>query len=299
MIEPRSYQWVLALLFALAAHLALAKLLEPSAPIELHDPGIRISLGGAGPAGGDGAADAVETIEMDALPTATVDATAIRAVSAPALSPTLAPTLATANETVRAAEPAPPPPITAVEPSSPKPKAKAVRSRETPPPPIARARAAPKPKTESGPQAINPRPTSAKTASVDANATGKASGKQGAAGAGAPSATGAGGGGTAGKGDGGTSKDRYYAELAAWLERHKRYPSQARKLRQEGIVRVRFVIDRSGKVISHQIETSSGHTALDHAASELLRRASPMPAIPASMGQSRLEIVVPIAYRLR
>ncbi|SDW82288.1 energy transducer TonB [Thiocapsa roseopersicina] len=286
MMEPRRYQWVLALLFALAAHLVLAKLLEPPAPIELDDPGIRISLGGAGPAG-DGAAGAVESIAAEVVPAATSEATAIQAVSAPAI----APTLATATETIRAAEPAPPAPITAVEPVRPKPKADPVRSRETPPPRTARA--APKPKPETGSKTTKPRSTSAKTASVDAN-TG---GKPGAGGKGA--AAGAEGGGTAGKGDGGKSKDRYYTELAAWLERHKRYPSQARKMRQEGIVRVRFVIDRSGKVISHRIETSSGHTALDHAASELLRRASPMPAIPASMGRSRLEIVVPIAYRLR
>jgi protein TonB len=150
---------------------------------------------------------------------------------------------------------------------------------------------------ETEPRITKPRANAAKTASADA--AGKATGKQSSGGAGTPSAAGAGGGGTSGKTDGGTSKDRYYAELAAWLERHKRYPSHARKMRQEGIVRVRFVIDRSGKVISHRIETSSGHSALDQAASELLRRASPMPAIPASMGRSRLEIVVPIAYRLR
>lgn len=292
MMEPRRYQWVLALLFALAAHLVLAKLLEPPAPIKLDDPGIRISLGGAGPAG-SGAAGAVESVAAEVVPAATSETTAIQAVSVPALAPEITPELATPTETIRASEPAPPSPITAVEPVRPKPKAEPVRSRQTPPPRTARA--APKPKPETGPKTTKPRSTSAKTASVDAN-TG---GKPGAGGKGATSAAGAGGGGTAGKADGGKSKDRYYAELAAWLERHKRYPSQARKMRQEGIVRVRFVIDRSGKVLSHRIETSSGHTALDRAASELLRRASPMPAIPASMGRSRLEIVVPIAYRLR
>ncbi|WP_296805419.1 energy transducer TonB [Thiocapsa sp.] len=295
MIEPRRHQWVLALLFALAAHLALAKLLEPPAPIEQDDPGIRISLGRAGPAGSDGAADAVESIEADILPTATLEATAIQAVSAPAL----APVLATTTETIRAAEPALPPPIAAAEPVTSKPRAETVRSRETPPPRTARAAPKPKQEPETEPHTKKARPTAATAASVDANAAGKAGGKHGPGAGGSPSAAGTGGGGTSGKVDGGKSRDRYYAELAAWLERHKRYPSQARKMRQEGIVRVRFVIERNGKVVSHRIETSSGHAVLDHAASELLRRASPMPAIPASMGRSRLEIVVPIAYRLR
>ncbi|MFB1490015.1 MULTISPECIES: TonB family protein [unclassified Thiocapsa] len=296
MIEPRRHQWVLALLFALAAHLALAKLLEPPAPIAPDDPGIRISLGGAGPAGGDGAADAVESIAADSLPTETLEATAIQAVSAPVL----APVPATATETIRAAEPAPPPPVSAAEAVTPKPKAEMVKGRETPPPRTAQAAPRSKKEPQTAQQTKQPRPTKANTASADAEAAGNATGERSTGGADAPSATGAGvGGGTAGTSDGGKSKNRYYAELAAWLERHRRYPSQARKLRQEGIVRVRFVIDSSGKVISHRIEASSGHTALDHAASELLRRASPMPAIPASMGQSRLEIVVPIAYRLR
>ncbi len=293
MIEPRRHQWVLALLFALAAHLALAKLFEPPAPIELDDPGIRISLGGAGPAGGDGAADAAEAIAANALPAATLEATAIQAISPPAL----APVSTTATETIRATEPAPPRPIAAAEPVTPTPKTETVKRRETPPPRTARDAPKTKPPAETQPQPKKPRANAAKAASGDT--AGTAIGGQSAGGAGAPSAPGAGGGGTSGKADGGKSKDRYYAELAAWLERHKRYPPQARKMRQEGIVRVRFVIDRNGKVISHRIESSSGHTALDLAASELLRRASPMPAIPASMGQSRLEIVVPIAYRLR
>ncbi|UHD14853.1 energy transducer TonB [Thiocapsa bogorovii] len=288
-MELRRYQWMLALLFALAVHLALAKLLEPAAPIAVNDPGIRIALGGAGAAGGEGAADGIESIEANIPPAATLEATAIQAIGASAL--------VTATETIRAAEPQPPPPITAVEPASPKPKAESVRAPKTPP--ARTARAAPEPKPEKRAQTTKPPTSGAKTASVDAKAAGKASAKPGSGGGDAASAAGAGSGGTAGKADGGKSKDRYYAQLAAWLERHKRYPSQARKLRQEGIVRVRFVIDRNGKVISHRIESSSGHTALDRAASELLRRASPMPAIPASMGRSRLEIVVPIAYRLR
>nr|WP_093188078.1 energy transducer TonB [Thiocapsa sp. KS1] len=297
MMEPRRHQWVLALLFALVAHLAVAQLLAPPAQIASSDPGIRLSLGGAGPGGSKGANDAVDSIGADAIPTtALVEAAAIQAVSPSAV--------ASVSEVIRAAEPAPPPPITAVEPARSKPKAETVRSRETPPPRTARVAPKPKPEPEpepaTEPRIKSPRPNAARSASVDANATGKVTGKPSAGGGGAASAAGAGGGGgTSGKAEGGKSKDRYYAELAAWLERHKRYPALARKMRQEGIVRVRFVIDRNGRVISHRIETSSGHTALDDAASELLRRASPMPAIPARMGQSRLEIVVPIAYRLR
>ncbi len=274
-MEPRPSQWALALLFALVAHLALAMLLEPPAPIEPEGPGIRIALGGAGPAGGADTADASAPL------TETLAATGIDVVQP-------------ATETLQATQPAPPPPIAAIEPLKSTAKPEAIKSREAPPPPpvrTARAEQKPQPKPTSKPKAVKPQPSSPKTASAGAD-IGSAPGTM-------PATTPAGGGGEAvGTDQGGKSKNRYYAELAAWLERHKRYPARARQLRQEGVVRVRFVIDRSGKLVSHRIENSSGHDALDQAAADLVRRASPMPAIPSSLG-SRLEIVVPIAYRLR
>jgi periplasmic protein TonB len=289
MAEPRRYQWGLALLFAVVAHVAIATLVRSPAPVAVGEPGIRIALGSAGSAGGDGAE-----------PEAKTGAPVIKSSDAADRIETLAPVA----ERIQAIEPALPEPVTAVaveEPLQPTTKAEAVQSRE-PPPPQRSARVAPKPQAQpqpAKPQLAKPQPPAPKAASNAAD-TGTPSGDSRANPGGTTSAAGQGGGGqTSGSAQGGKSRDRYYAELAAWLERHKRYPQRARQLRQEGVARVRFVIDRSGKVISHRIEKSSGHSALDEAASELLRRASPMPAIPPSIGQSRLEIVVPIAYRLR
>jgi protein TonB len=282
MAEPRRYQWGLALLVALMAHLAIARLVESPAPVAVGEPGIRIALGSAGHAGGDGAEPEAKTGAPVTKPSDAADR--IQAIAPVA-------------ERIQAIAPTMPEPITAVaveKPLQPTTKAEAVRSRE-PPPPQRSARVAPKPQA----QPAKPRPPAPKAAS-NAAGPGTPSGESAANPGGTTSAAGPGGGGqTSGSAQGGKSADRYYAELAAWLERHKRYPQRARQLRQEGVARVRFVIDRSGKVISHRIEKSSGHSALDEAASELLRRASPMPAIPPSIGQVRLEIVVPIAYRLR
>jgi periplasmic protein TonB len=280
--KPRRYQWVVALLLALIAHWAVAILLEPPAPIVLEGPGLRIALGGAGPAGGDAAA-------RPGGPDAPLSA----AATAEAIAPVA--------ERVQAVEPTPPKPITALdadEPLEATTKESVIRSREPPPPqPQRAARVEPKPKTPTA----KPRPPAPEIASDAAEKSpGTSPGHSAATRGGTPSETGRGGGGDAsGSAQGGKSKDGYYAELAAWLERHKRYPLRARQLRQEGVARVRFVIDRNGRVISHRIEKSSGHATLDEAASELLRRASPMPAIPPSIEQARLEIVIPIAYQLR
>ncbi len=114
------------------------------------------------------------------------------------------------------------------------------------------------------------------------------------------SATGARRGGGAGGGSGsGSARQSYYGQLAAALNRHKRYPYAARKARQEGVVKVRFVIDAQGQVLERDIEASSGYRALDKEVIAMVERASPLPAIPAELGRTQLAIVLPIEFSLR
>ena len=107
-----------------------------------------------------------------------------------------------------------------------------------------------------------------------------------------------GSGGAGGRG-GQASTSNYYGRLATWLARHKRYPVQARRLRQEGTVKVTFTITGSGRVVSKRIVQSSGYELLDEEVQTMLERASPLPRIPSSLGRSRLTITLPVAFRLR
>ncbi|MCA1790789.1 MAG: energy transducer TonB, partial [Thioalkalivibrio sp.] len=91
----------------------------------------------------------------------------------------------------------------------------------------------------------------------------------------------------------------YMAQLRAWLERHRQYPRQARMRRMEGTVVVRFVLDRSGDVLSYEIEDSSGHGILDREVELMIERAQPFPAIPSHVERSPLEVVVPVQFTLR
>lgn len=102
----------------------------------------------------------------------------------------------------------------------------------------------------------------------------------------------------AGGGVPGAKRD-YFALLSAWLERHKQYPSRAQRRRQEGTVYLRFVVDREGKVLSYQIERTSGYALLDREVEEMIRRATPLPAMPNELAQSRLELVVPVSFYMR
>jgi protein TonB len=91
----------------------------------------------------------------------------------------------------------------------------------------------------------------------------------------------------------------YMAILQSWLEKHKEYPRGARLRRMEGTTLLYFVMDRDGRVLDFRIERSSGYEILDHEVEEMIRRAQPLPPMPDSMKQARLELVVPVQFLLR
>jgi protein TonB len=90
----------------------------------------------------------------------------------------------------------------------------------------------------------------------------------------------------------------YRALLSEWLEAHKYYPETARERGEEGLVLLRFRIDRSGRVLDCTVARSSGYADLDNAAVEMMRGAV-LPPFPPSMPEQSLEIAVPIRFGLR
>ncbi len=82
--------------------------------------------------------------------------------------------------------------------------------------------------------------------------------------------------------------------LVAQLERHKRYPAQARG--EQGVASLAFHIDRRGTLLSSRIVRSSGSAALDEETLALVKRAQPFPPPPAGMPDDQLSFVVPVRY---
>jgi protein TonB len=91
----------------------------------------------------------------------------------------------------------------------------------------------------------------------------------------------------------------FAGRLFAHLNKYKRYPEGAKLRHQEGIVSLRFTMDRLGHVLSFDIAKSSGSAALDGEARELLQRAQPLPGLPAEFGRDTLDLVVPVEFFLR
>lgn len=91
----------------------------------------------------------------------------------------------------------------------------------------------------------------------------------------------------------------YFALISAHLNRRKIYPPEARKARQEGVVTIRFTVDRAGNVSAAAIKRGSGHDLLDQATLELLQRVAPLPRMPATMARESVTLALPIEYSLK
>jgi protein TonB len=78
----------------------------------------------------------------------------------------------------------------------------------------------------------------------------------------------------------------------------KRYPVQAERAGQQDTVMVRFVIDRTGAVLSADIAKSQGFALLDGEARALIQRASPLPAPPSEVAGDEIELIAPIQFIL-
>jgi protein TonB len=90
----------------------------------------------------------------------------------------------------------------------------------------------------------------------------------------------------------------YLSRLVAHLNAYKNYPYDARARRQQGTVRLRFVMDREGRVLSFAVVGSSGVSALDDEARSMIQRAQPLPPPPPSIPGATLDLVLPVVFSL-
>jgi protein TonB len=85
--------------------------------------------------------------------------------------------------------------------------------------------------------------------------------------------------------------------LQSHIARYRRYPEGARRDQARGTVQLLFSMLRDGTVTEVRIASSSGYSLLDVAAIETIRKAQPMPRIPAELPE-RLNILMPVAFEL-
>ncbi|WP_184715920.1 energy transducer TonB [Caulobacter sp.] len=94
------------------------------------------------------------------------------------------------------------------------------------------------------------------------------------------------------------SSNSYAARVRAWLESNKTYPKAARMRKQQGVVRVAFVIDRDGHVLDCRLVTPTGHALLDQEAMAMVRRSDPFPTPPHTVRGERIAMDAPVEFAL-
>ena len=92
--------------------------------------------------------------------------------------------------------------------------------------------------------------------------------------------------------------DSWEGRVLARIAKYRRYPGDARHSHQQGVVYVRFRMNRSGHVLTASITRSSGFANLDQAALDTVHRADPLPPIPPDRPEE-LELAVPIEFYIR
>jgi len=85
--------------------------------------------------------------------------------------------------------------------------------------------------------------------------------------------------------------------LQSHIARFRHYPDAGRREWAQGTVQLLFSMRRDGTVTNVSVASSSGYQSLDAAAIETIRKAQPLPRIPAELPE-RLNILVPVAFDL-
>ncbi|RLC33172.1 MAG: energy transducer TonB, partial [Deltaproteobacteria bacterium] len=82
------------------------------------------------------------------------------------------------------------------------------------------------------------------------------------------------------------------------IESCKKYPDSARARHVEGRTVIRFVIEPDGRVSSLSVIKSSRNRALDNAAKDAVRAASPFLKPPANLFKDKLLLELTILFEL-
>lgn len=93
--------------------------------------------------------------------------------------------------------------------------------------------------------------------------------------------------------------DDYLQEIMKRLQSAFEYPRAAQRRRQQGEVVLELMIEGSGEIASVQLSTGSGHALLDDAALAMVRRLTPLPPLPDHFPDGRLQLGVPVVFRLQ
>ena len=90
---------------------------------------------------------------------------------------------------------------------------------------------------------------------------------------------------------------KWQTQLTKYLNIHLRYPEVDKARTMIVKVKVSFVLDRLGHIVSTRIVEGSGDAAYDAAALDMFRRSDPVPRPPAAQADESLEFTQDVLFR--
>ncbi|MCK5877632.1 MAG: TonB family protein, partial [Candidatus Marithrix sp.] len=90
----------------------------------------------------------------------------------------------------------------------------------------------------------------------------------------------------------------YRKKLNRLIAQKKTYPRKAKRMGQQGVVRVSFVVLNNGKIRNIKITKSSGSRSLDKAAKKLIQKISGLLPFSKSIKRKQWQFHININYRL-
>ena len=90
------------------------------------------------------------------------------------------------------------------------------------------------------------------------------------------------------------SVKEWHKQIVLRIGSNKRFPPQAAG--QIGTAKVGFVLNRDGGLVSHWLEESTGHRALDEESLAMVERSQPFPAPPPDLDRDRLTLSIPLVF---
>ena len=93
-------------------------------------------------------------------------------------------------------------------------------------------------------------------------------------------------------------ENEYLQKLKAHIEKYKFYPKRAKRLRQQGSVKVSFVLNKNGQINSVKIIKKCPFKRLNKATIELFDKMTHFQPIPKELNKTSWELKVPITYNI-
>lgn len=90
----------------------------------------------------------------------------------------------------------------------------------------------------------------------------------------------------------------YLGRIKSKIENQKLYPKASKVFKEQGLVKIRMILQRNGQILKIEIAESSQIQRLDEAALKSVAAASPFEPFPGDIQYRTWNLVVPIRYSL-